>query len=87
MKKKELCELGRKLNHSLVDINQTKEWLIEQVSKDTGLYFDRSYLHKIMTGNLKTPKIVESICRVLDLDDPGDQKGESDADTERDSRI
>ncbi|MDD7634068.1 MAG: hypothetical protein PUK20_03955 [Firmicutes bacterium] len=42
-------------------------WLIDEVKKDTGLYFDRSYLHKIMVGTLSTPAIVESIKRILEI--------------------
>ena len=48
MPRKELCQLGREINHALVDVNQPKEWLIERVQTDTGRYFDRSYLHKIL---------------------------------------
>lgn len=68
MPRKELCEFGKKINHALVDFNQPKDWLISQVAADTGLYFDRSYLHKIMTGRLATPKIVDSICGVLGVE-------------------
>ena len=67
--KKQLCQLGKEINHALVDINQPKEWLIEQVRQDTGKYFDRSYLHKIETGELSTPGIVSSIRKILCLED------------------
>ena len=67
MPKKALCDFGKEINHVLIDINQTKEWLIENVKKDTGLYFDRSYLHKIEVGTLSTPKITESISKILNI--------------------
>ena len=67
MQRSELCPLGKEINHALVDINQSKKWLIEQVQADTGRYFDRSYLHKIQTGQLSTPGIVESIKKILKL--------------------
>lgn len=67
MPRKELCTFGKEIGHALVDINQPKKWLIEQVKADTGLYFDRSYLNKIQTGELVTPGIVSSICKILDL--------------------
>mgnify|MGYP000740270676 FL=1 len=67
MPRKELCQLGREINHALVDVNQPKEWLIECVQTDTGRYFDRSYLHKIQTGELATPGIVASIRKILAL--------------------
>ena len=67
MPRKELCQLGREINHALVDVNPPKEWLIECVQTDTGRYFDRSYLHKIQTGELATPGIVASIRKILAL--------------------
>lgn len=66
MPRKQLCDFGREVNLALVDINQPKKWLIEEVSKDTGKYFDRSYLHKILTGELTTPCIIESIRKILE---------------------
>lgn len=67
MQKKELCPFGLEIAHALVDINQPNVWLIDEVKRDTGLYFDRSYLHKIMVGTLSTPAIVESIKRILKI--------------------
>lgn len=67
MSKKELCLFGKEINHALVDINQPKEWLIESVRDVSGLYFDRSYLHKVEVGELATPKIVAAIREILDL--------------------
>lgn len=63
----ELCEFGKIIKIRLVEINQTQSWLEEQVRKDTGLYFDRSYLHKILTGKTNPEKIVNSIKRILEI--------------------
>lgn len=71
MAKKQLCDFGKEINHALVDLNQPKEWLIEQVRLTTGRYFDRSYLHKIEVGELSTPKIVQAICVILDIENRG----------------
>ena len=49
-----------------------KGWLIEEVKRHTGLYFDRSYLRKIETGQLATPKIVDAICEILGIAVQGD---------------
>lgn len=65
MSKKELCQLGKKIKIKLVEINQTQNWLIEKVKSDTGLYFDRSYLHKIETGEANPETITKSICKIL----------------------
>ena len=67
--KKPLCEFGQNIEICLVKINRTNAWLIEQVAKDTGKYFDRSYLHKIKTGEIATPSIVASIRTILNLYD------------------
>ena len=60
---------GKKVKKSLVDLEQKQSWLIEQVTEKTGLYFDGSYLHKVMTGQLNTPKVVKAICEILDIQD------------------
>lgn len=79
MSKVKICQYGKEVKKKLVDIDQTQEWLIGKVGADTGLYFDSSYLYKIMTGRLATPSIVSSICRILEIDPPkttdGAQKG------------
>lgn len=67
MAKSELCQYGKEIKKRLVDIDKTHRWLIEQVSEDTGLYFDRSYLSKIKTGQNNNPKIKASIEKVLGL--------------------
>ena len=45
------CEFGKEIKKRLVDIEQTQEWLIAEVSKDTGKYFDSGYLHRIYAAN------------------------------------
>jgi hypothetical protein len=60
-------EFGKEIRKKLVDIGENQNWLIEQVRKKTGLYFDSSYMHKILTGKLDTPKITQAIREILDL--------------------
>ena len=62
-----LCTFGKEIKKKLVDIDKNQEWLIAQVKKDTGLYFDSGYLYKIIVGNIATPKIIDSIRKILDL--------------------
>lgn len=66
-KKRDLCDLGKAIKTNLLERNETQEWLIEKVKVDTGLFFDGSYMYKILTGQIATPKIVESISKILDL--------------------
>lgn len=63
------CEFGKSVRKKLVDIDKNQEWLIKQVHQNTGLYFDSSYMHKILTGKIATPKIVQAICEILDISD------------------
>ena len=63
---------GKNIKKRLIDLEHTQVWLIEQVKERTGLYFDDSYLYKIQTGQLATPKIVSAIKDILEL--PDDQK-------------
>lgn len=69
MEKSMLTPFGKTIKKQLVDLDKNHSWLIEQVCVRTGLYFDRSYLHKIMTGKLDTPKVVLAICEILDIPD------------------
>ena len=61
--------LGKEIKKRLVDMERNQAWLIEQVASKTGLYFDGSYLHKVMTGQLNTPKVVQAITEILDIAD------------------
>lgn len=63
-----LCDFGKTVKKRLVDIDQSQKWLIDQVRADTGLYFDDSYLRKILVGMCATPSIVESICKILEIE-------------------
>lgn len=62
-----LIPFGKEIKKKLVDMDRNQNWLIEKVAATTGLYFDRSYLHKIMTGQLNTPKIIQAIREILDI--------------------
>lgn len=63
----QLTELGKEISKRLIDIERPQAWLVDQVKEQTGLYFDDSYLYKIKTGRLSTPKIIQAIQKILDL--------------------
>lgn len=67
-----LTPYGKRVEHALIERGMQKKWLIEQVRKDTGKFFDYSYLCKILSGTLSTPCIVESINKILELE--GEEK-------------
>lgn len=62
-----VCEYGKTVKKRLVDIDKNQEWLIEEVKNDTGLFFDSSYMYKILTGKLASPKIISSISKILNI--------------------
>lgn len=69
MEKSTFAPFGKTIKKKLIDLDCDQNWLINQVREKTGLYFDRSYLHKVMTGKLNTPKIVQAIKEILDIAD------------------
>ena len=64
-----ICSFGKCVKKRLIDLDQSQEWLIKQVHEDTGLFFDSGYMGKILTGSLSTPRIIESICKILKIKD------------------
>lgn len=64
-----LSPFGKKIKIRLLDVSKNQAWLIEQVKERTGLYFDSSYMNKILTGTLRTPSITQAICEILDIED------------------
>jgi len=56
---------GLEIKKKLLEMGQTQNWLIERVREKTNLYFDTSYLHKILTGAEETPTIVRAINEIL----------------------
>ena len=67
MAKEPFCQFGKEIAKRLVDIDRTQEWLMAEVRADTGLYVDRSLMHKIKTGKNNNTKIVTSIRKILDI--------------------
>lgn len=67
-----LSEFGKDIGKRLIDLDKPQVWLIEEVRNRTGLYFDDSYLYKIKTGQLSTPKVVQAICEILELSNPAE---------------
>lgn len=62
-----LTPFGKEVKKRLIDLDRNQNWLIEQVRQRTGLYFDTSYMGKILTGKLNTPGIIQAICEILEI--------------------
>ena len=64
-----LTPLGKAAKIRLIEMGKPQRWLIEEVRKRTGLYFDDSYPHKIFTGSNSKPRIINAIKAVLELEE------------------
>ena len=64
-----LTEFGKQVKIKLIQMDKPQKWLNEEVIKRTGLYFDDSYLHRIVTGKSSNPKIVSAIKEILDIEE------------------
>ena len=60
-------EFGKAVKIRLIEMDKTQDWLIEQVRNRTGLFFDSSYLWKILNGVVSTPGMIAAIREILDL--------------------
>ena len=69
MEKNRPTSFGKTVKKRLIDLDCGQNWLISQVRARTGLYFDSSYLSKILTGRLCTPKIIQAIREILNIPD------------------
>jgi len=63
----QLTAFGKEIKKRLVDVDQTQDWLIEQVKQETGLFFDGGYLYKIMAGKRNAPTLTAAIRKILEL--------------------
>ena len=64
-----LTDFGKQVKIKLIQMDKPQKWLNEEVVKRTGLYFDDSYLHRIVTGKNSNPKIVSAIKEILEIED------------------
>lgn len=63
----EYTEFGLEVKTKLLGPpNRTQVWLAEQVSITTGMYVDSAYISKILTGQRKSPRVIQAIRDILD---------------------
>lgn len=67
-----ISDFGLRVKTELLKNSRTQKWLEEEITKQTGLYVDSGYMHKILTGQRNAPKIVESICDILKIENQGE---------------
>ncbi|MBR5285474.1 MAG: XRE family transcriptional regulator [Clostridia bacterium] len=62
-----MTDYGKKIKIAVINKDKTQGWLVSEVAHRTGLYFDTSYLNKIMNGKNSNPKIVSAINEILGI--------------------
>lgn len=67
---RKLTDFGLSVKTELLRKGETMEWLIGEVKSDTSMFIDSSYLCRILQGERSPQKIIASICKILDLDEP-----------------
>ena len=67
MKENFWSDFGLEVKMKLLQRGMKQTELIQAVRDDTGLFFDDSYLYKILRGEREPDKIVQSICRILNI--------------------
>lgn len=62
---------GLVVKKKLLDLGKPSKWLEDKVRDETGLYIDNAYLSKTLTGKVAPKKIIDAICKILDIEEPG----------------
>lgn len=62
-------DFGLCVKMKLLQSGKEQKWLEEAISEKTGLYVDSGYMHKILTGQRKAPKIVAAIKEILNIEE------------------
>lgn len=61
-------DFGLCVKTKLLQNGKDQKWLEEVVSEKTGLFVDRGYMYKILTGQRNAPKIVAAICEIMNIE-------------------
>ncbi len=63
-----MTDFGKVIKIALVNRGEKQAWLVDQVKEKTGLYFDASYLTKIINGKINAaPQIIAAIKEILNI--------------------
>ena len=60
-------DFGLCVKTKLLQTGKNQKWLEEEVTKKTGLFMDGGYMHKILVGKRKSPKVIEAIREILEI--------------------
>ena len=60
-------QFGILVKTKLLSTGRTQKWLEQKIQKETGLFVDSSYMHKILTGQRNPQKIISCISKILNI--------------------
>lgn len=63
-----LSKFGMSVRIRLLEKGETQKWLVEEVRKKTGLYFDTRYLYRILTEQSVSKNVVSAIKEILEME-------------------
>lgn len=63
----QFTDFGLCVKTKLLQTGKNQKWLEEEVTKKTGLFMDGGYMHKILVGKRKSPKVIEAIREILEI--------------------
>lgn len=67
-RKKPVSDFGISVKLELMKRNKTQNWLIEEVKKlNPTMFIDSSVLNKVLTGQVRSGKIVNSVKEILEI--------------------
>jgi len=67
-RKNAVTPFGIFVKMKLLELNKTQNWLIEQAKMvDSSIYIDSSVMNKVLTGQIKTGKVVDAVKKVLTI--------------------
>lgn len=63
-----MTDFGKSIKIALINLGEKQSWLVDRVKEKSGLYFDASYLTKIINGKINSsPQIVAAIKEILNI--------------------
>lgn len=69
---RKLTPFGLCVKTTLMARGLEQQWLEQEITKQTGLYMDSSYMYKILTGQRTPESVITAICDILGIP-PGTQ--------------
>ena len=64
-----MADFEKSVKIALILQDKRLEWLCVEVTRETGMYCDRSRLLKVISGKHNSPKIKDTIIKILGIEE------------------